>query len=321
MPTRQKASRRVIAAILASSAAVTAANAAAQDDASANGAPEMTYEERAVVQGAQAEYPTPAPMIPPSVYRDEYAEPAYISEPQVQNAEYDTAQREPHYPRHARHALPPMHHSAEYPARQGVYPGHVMGAPVYFPQGGYPAGAAPYPAEFERDQLGRDEWLQECRARYDGERGRGGQRGQVIGGLIGAAAGGLIGNRVAGRGDRLGGTLIGAGVGGLAGAVAGSAIGRSSDRREVLDECEAYLSQYEAQWRQTRYGYGPVMLVPIMIPVEQRAVVREYVTEEWVEEEVMVRVPAKRVIHRTPASKPIKTVPVKIMPTKSIKGR
>ena len=339
MQTRQKTSHYVIASVLTASAAVMAAPAAAQIDTSAGDAPEMTYEERAIFQSKQAGNPVPAALPAPSPNPEEYTEPVFVSEPQVQNIEvqdieYETEEREIRGPHQTQQSLPPMSHTAEHPVQHGAYPSHAMGAPVYFPQGGYPAGAMRYPAElaheqsgreqWERDQVGRDEWLQECRARYngtryDGDGGRGGQRGQVIGGLLGAAAGGLIGNRIAGRGDRLGGTLIGAGVSGLAGAAAGSAIGRSSDGREVMDECEAYLGQHEAQWRQMRHGYGPVMLVPIMVPVEQRAVVREYVTEEWVEEEVMVKAPAKRVIHRTPETKPVKTVPVKSV--KSTKTR
>jgi hypothetical protein len=326
MQTRHKTSYYVIASVLTASAAVMAAPATAQIDTSAGDPPEMTYEERAIFQSEQTGNPVPAALPAPSQSPEEYAEPVFISQPQIQDIEvrvleaqeieYETEEHGLRGPHQTQQSLPPMSHSAERPVHHGAYPGHAMGAPVYFPQDGYPAGAVPYPAGFEREQwsheqVGRDEWLQECRARYDRDGGRGGQRGQVIGGLLGAAAGGLIGNRISGRGDRLGGTLIGAGVGGLAGAAAGSAIGRSSDSRDVMDECEAYLGQHEAQWRQMRHGYGPVMLVPIMVPVEQRAVVREYVTEEWVEEEVLVHAPAKRVIHRTPAPKPVKTVPVK----------
>lgn len=32
------------------------------------------------------------------------------------------------------------------------------------------------------------------------------------------------------------------------------------------------------------HGIGPVMLVPVMVAIPQRAVIREYVTEEWIEE-------------------------------------
>ena len=140
------------------------------------------------------------------------------------------------------------------------------------------------------------------------------------GALLGAAAGGLAGNRIAGRGDRLAGTLVGAGVGALAGGAAGSAIGELSDRREAMDDCEAFLVQHEARWQQMSYGYGPVMLVPIMVPVEQRAVVREYVTEEWVDETVMVTGAGQEDHPVAPAPEPVKTVPVKTKTVKSVKS-
>ena len=305
MRAHHKTSRQIILLALTSSAVIAAGPALAHPDA-----PEITYEERAVVQSLPS-----APQ----------AGPALISQPPVQEVEHEIERHEMHHPHHGDHALAPMDAPADHRMTAGaMYPGHAVGAPIYFPQAGYPAGAMPYPAEYQQNQLGRDEWLQECRARYDGQNGRGKKRGRTIGGLLGAAAGGLIGNRVAGRGKRLGGTLIGTGLGGLAGAVAGSAIGESSDRRDTLDECEAYLAQYEGQyntqWQHMNYGYGPVMLVPIMVPVEQRAVVREYVTEEWVEEEVKVKVPGKKITR--PAPKPVKAVPIKTAPikTKSVKS-
>ena len=309
-------SRQIISLALASTAMAAASPTLAQAEA-----PDVTFEERAVVQE--------------------------IPGAQPQSVEIEVERHEMRGPRHGAngghgdHALEPMdsaapHAMRHHPAGHGqmastvypgaaypgaMYPSQAMGAPIYFPQGGYPAGAMPYPGGFQHDQIGRDEWLEECRARYDGRNGRGENRGRAIGAVLGAAAGGLAGNRIAGRGDRLAGTLLGAGVGGLAGAAAGSAIGESSDRRDAVDECEAYLVQHEARWQHMSYGYGPVMLVPIMVPVEQRAVVREYVTEEWVDEQVMVKVPGKKIIRAAPAPRPVKTVPVKTVPvkTKSVK--
>jgi len=78
-------------------------------------------------------------------------------------------------------------------------------------------------------------------------------------------------------------------------------------RHDASDDCGAYPARHDAQWRYMGYGYGPVMLVPIMVPVPQRAVVREYVTEEWVEE----------IVPAAPAPAPVKTVPVK---TRSVKS-
>lgn len=310
--------------LLTSIAALTAAAPAlAQVDIPTGDAPEMTYEERAVFQAAPATYEAAR-----------QAQPVFVSDPQVQPIDYEAERREIKQPQYVQQA--PTHHQQPVnnapvyqsqpahaaPVVQGAYAGHAAGVPVYFAPNGYPAGAMPYPAHSQHAQMPqyseveRDAWLKECRTRYDGRGGRGTERGQVIGGLLGAGVGGLIGNRIAGRGNRLGGTLIGAGVGGLAGAVAGGAIGRSSDRREARDECEAYLMQHEAYWQQSSYGYGPVMLVPIMVPVQQRAVVREYVTHEWVEETVMVSAPAPKRVRAVP----VKTVPVKTKMVKSVKG-
>lgn len=312
--------RPIVSTVLASAALAAAGPAWAQSEQ------DIVYEAEAVIQ------PLPG-SAPQQIEREAESQPAPALAP-TQATEEDPTGYEPGYEdeylaqRHVEsriehrgmRALEPMHHQAGYPPMRYAAPipsGHPVGAPVYFPQAGYPGGGVQYPGGYEQDQFARDGWLEECRARYVGGDGRGERRGRTIGALVGAAAGGLIGNRAAGRGDRLLGTAIGAGVGGLAGAAAGSAIGGSSDSRESLDECEAFLIQHEAQWRQTNYGYGPVMLVPIMVPVEQRAVVREYVTEEWAEEEVMVTVPDKTVRRLAPAPKPVKTVPVK---TKMIKS-
>jgi hypothetical protein len=113
----------------------------------------------------------------------------------------------------------------------------------------HPAGVAePQPLAYSPEQ--RAEWLEQCHATYFDNRGE--ERGQVIGGVLGAVAGGVAGNRIAERGDRLAGTLIGGGVGALAGAAVGGAVGAEADR-DRIDECEAYLVQYEHGFE----GNGP----------------------------------------------------------------
>jgi hypothetical protein len=115
----------------------------------------------------------------------------------------------------------------------------------------------------------------------------------VIGGLLGAIAGGVVGNRVNDR-HRLAGTLVGAGVGGIAGLVVGSAIDAAGHRRHD-DECALYLDRYLAEYPPTGYGYPggypaaygygyPVAMMPVLIQVPQRTIIRETVTEEtWTE--------------------------------------
>jgi len=99
---------------------------------------------------------------------------------------------------------------------------------------------------------------------------------------------------------------------------AGRLPGETSDCREGRDGCEVYLPQHAAQWRHMGCWNGPVMLVPIMIPVEQRAVVREYVTEEWIEEEVIV---GKSVTGTAAKPKRGKILPVKPRRDRSTHGR
>lgn len=189
-----------------------------------------------------------------------------------------------------------------FPAQQGFHQ-----QPQYAP------AAQAYQVNYTPEQ-----WLEECYARTGGKR-RSGERGQGIGGVLGAVAGGIAGNRIAGRGDRLAGSLIGAGVGGLAGAVAGGLIGRSG-RRGGYD-CDAALERHlqlvqsgqfrpvhstasrviaAPQYAPAPQYYAPVqtyaqpvMYVEQQVQVPQRAVVREYVTEELVD--VPQPVPTKRV--------------------------
>ena len=154
-----------------------------------------------------------------------------------------------------------------------------------------PVAQIPYSATYERDA-----WLDYCRANYLDRNGL--DRSGALGGLLGAAAGGLLGNRIA-SGERLAGTLIGAGVGGLAGLAIGSAVDADA-RRDRLDDCEIYLRYADTYPRRpdpyyntpVRPAYGtafygpygqPMMLVPVMVPIQQRVIVREYVTEEYID--------------------------------------
>ena len=199
------------------------------------------------------------------------------------------------------HSYPQQHHQAP-----------VHGMPVY--QGPVHAMPAPMPAPAQYD---RDGWLEQCRA----DQRSGNNKGTALGGVLGAIAGGVIGNRVDDKGSRLAGTLIGAGVGGIAGAAIGSAIGAVSNRRD-RDECEMYLDQYgygAAGYGHGGYSYGQAYTytyVPVWVEVPQRAVVREYVTEEWVDVPTTETVYETEVIERPvyqPAPQPvmIKQKPVK----------
>ena len=163
----------------------------------------------------------------------------------------------------------------------------------------------------------RDAWLADCRERIRGV-GRE-ERSGVIGGLLGAAAGGVIGNR-AWDSERLAGTLLGAGVGGLAGLAIGSAIGAAGDRRRE-DECAWHLDRYLAGGYPRHayghpgyghafagYGYPTVAYVPVLVAVPQRAVVRETVTEEWIDVPVRSRSHGHGKVIRTHAPAPDKRV-------------
>ncbi len=177
----------------------------------------------------------------------------------------------------------------------------------------------------------RETWLAECHARTRGVERK--KRGGIIGGLLGAITGGLIGNR-AWDSERLAGTLIGAGAGGLVGGLIGNAIENGGDNRPYYN-CEEALDRYmsgtaAAPRVATRtippygyaptyapayghaYGYAPVYAQPYAYPqqmtyvqtteeIPQQVVVREYVTEEWVEQPAPQRAPAVREIKRAPA--------------------
>lgn len=187
-------------------------------------------------------------------------------------------------------------------------PPHGIGGYPYAPP--YAAPHYPAPARFDREA-----WLADCRERIRGVNRE--DRGGVIGGLLGAVAGGVIGNRSWDR-ERLAGTLLGAGVGGLAGIAIGSAIGAAGDRRRE-DECAWHLDRYiDAGHGYPGSGYGhgypAFAYVPVLVQVPQRAVVREYVTEEWIDEPVRSRsVPRSKIILQPapPAGKRSKLIKAK----------
>lgn len=208
------------------------------------------------------------------------------------------------------HEGPEHAHRAPPPPRDHAGP-HAWSAPhvgMHAPPHGmvpYPY-PAPYPATHypEPPRFDRDEWLNDCRERIRGVDRE--ERGGVIGGLLGAAAGGVIGNRAWGS-ERLAGTLLGAGVGGLAGLAIGSAIGAAGDRTRE-DECAWHLDRYMAARHPGPgygygygYGYPAVAYVPVLVQIPQRAVVREYVTEEWVDVPVRTRNVTETKIIRQPA--------------------
>lgn len=221
---------------------------------------------------------------------------------------------------------PPPPVVAPYPDGPVVHPqpmpgmqhhGAVMTHPgAHYAEG---PGLPPMPSVgYTRDE--RDAWLADCRATYYGE---GRRTGGIIGSLIGAVGGGILGHEIVdgNRTRRIGGTLIGAGVGGLAGLAIGAAIGAAGDRDERIDECEAYLRRWQGGYLPGHgygYGYGHYGYTTVMVPVQvQRGYSysapiereEEYVTEEVIEERVVV--PAK-------TTKYVKTAPA---PTKYVKGK
>lgn len=226
--------------------------------------------------------PPPPPLPPPP-------SPPPPPPPPSEDFEYET---------HAVTRAAPMHgHPA--PMSSGYHAGgapHGMGYSYSAP---HLAAHYPPPPRFDREA-----WLADCRDRIRGVDRR--DRGGVIGGLLGAAAGGVIGNR-AWDSERLAGTLLGAGVGGLAGIAIGAAIGAAGDRRRE-DECAWHLDRYMAAGQPGPhyangygYGYPAFTYVPVLVQIPQRAVVREYVTEEWVDVPQHTRPVTQTKIIRHPA--------------------
>lgn len=237
---------------------------------------------------------------------------------------------------------PQTHQTHQVPTVPQHYPSqphaHTQ-APHYPAQPVAHHGGPPLPPAPSFDRSG---WLDNC----EDELRRRKNRGATTGGLLGAIAGGVIGNRVADS-ERLGGTLIGAGVGGLAGLAIGSAIGSAVGGNPYLKECKAYLENWErggygqggyAQggYGQHAYGYGyghqgygygyqaytyvPAMAYVTTYPIS-RPVIREYVTEEWVD------VPVEHVEYETvtvhhPAPQPVRYIKQKpVTHVKYIKGQ
>ncbi len=183
-------------------------------------------------------------------------------------------------------APPPPYIESGYASRDAYPPSHAYSAP-YAPHG-YVA-----PVRFDRDA-----WLDDCRDRIRGVDRK--DRAGVIGGLLGALAGGVIGNR-SWDSHRPQGPCW---VPGWAVLPAWRSARRSVPQtsRHHDDECaylprplhessgvEAGYREYGLPWiRLPGYGYGYTM-VPVLVMVPQRQVVRETVTEEWVEEPVRER--------------------------------
>ena len=269
---------------------------------------------------------------------------AIVSSPAVaQDGGYDPYEHEAGEPSLMHRDGEPQYHP------EADYHGPAHGPYDHDEWAGYDEALPPMPHAQRRPGYSlaeRDAWLAQCRASYYGyERDRTGRRqeGGIIGSVLGAVTGGIIGNRVA-DGERLGGTLIGAGVGGLAGLAVGAAIDAASgdggrdgyDDYDRIDECEAYLLQWEADYERRLayarpygdyygYGYAPVMMVRVPIVTEHRhthdhdADCTEEVVEEWIEEEVVQPTPTKTVSIKTVPSKavPIKTTSGKTVPVKT----
>lgn len=306
---------RLLALTAATSALVCSAPVMAQADpapaadGSAAEAAEtaIEYRSEAVVQALPSP-PVPPPPPPPPPPDD-------IFESDVVEYERRTAPAATT----AIHAQPALAAYPAYSAYPGIAAPHVAGSyaspyPYPYPAPHY-AGHVPQPRQFDREG-----WLAHCRERIRGVDRK--DRGAVIGGLLGAAAGGIIGNR-AWDSERLAGTLLGAGVGGLAGIAIGAAIGAAGERRRE-DECAWHLDRYMAagqggygypgQAHGYAYGYPAVAYVPVLVQIPQRAVVREYVTEEWVDVPAKAQPVAQTKIIRQPAPRPDKRI-------KRVRGR
>lgn len=274
---------------------------------------------------ATYEYAEPASDAPVIFTSEPIVQPLPGSPPLVENEVYDVEAMDmpaaPAPPVPPVPPVPPMraaiqsHATLPPPAAYGPVPGaYAPGAYVApYAQHGYA-----HPVE---NRFNRAAWLDDCHRRIRGVDRE--DRAAVIGGLLGAIAGGVVGNRVWDS-ERLAGTLLGAGVGGLAGVAIGSAVDAASDRRHD-DECARYLDSYMAGgYPQTGYpgvaygygypgyAYGGYTLVPVMVAVPQRQVIRETVTEEWVDEPVRTRSIPRR--PRQPATAPDKRI-------KLIKGK
>ncbi|TCJ41083.1 hypothetical protein [Parafrankia sp. BMG5.11] len=303
---RMPATRRLLALSAAAGVLVAAGPALAQPDGPyeyARPAPqgEVVFRSDPMVQDLPALPPLPVdsdaaeipvPPLPPVPVPPVPAAPAAVPPPIIAAA--PVAPPTPY--------APTAYAPSAYHAPSVAYPVAPDYAPQPYPLPGYAHAA---PVGFDRDR-----WLDDCRDRIRGVSRQ--ERGGVIGGLLGAITGGVIGNRAWGA-ERLAGTLLGGGVGALAGLAVGSAIGAAGDRR-ADDECAWYLDRHMSQaypggypgyagYAHPGYGYGPAgyALVPVLVAVPQRRVVREIVTEEWIDEPVRTRSIPPRRHHAAPA--------------------
>lgn len=257
----------------------------------------------------------PASAEPEMTYEYAYPEPrgeiVYRRDPVIQPLPTPAEPAEVH-----RKAAPYVEDDRNYPYHPEKYEYGDAHDRSRYAEAAPPPPVAHRPAPHRYGAFDREAWLEDCRARYRAQSGR--RDGGVVGGLLGAATGGLIGNRVA-DGERLAGTLIGAGVGGLAGLAIGSAINAAADRDEAAEYCENWLDRHRQAYAPAPaypypapYAYAPpaayygsacacapaMAYMPVLVAVPQRAIVREYVTEEWVDAEPAPR-PKKRRVHRT----------------------
>lgn len=300
----------------AAAGALTAVPALAHPHASHGPTPETAYEYAEPLPPVFESDPVVQPIpVPPSVVA-----PAASYET---GHHYPEAPLPPPAPHAMHHAAPPMmHHGAPHVMHHAAPATMHHGAPLAYGHPGAPY--PPQPAWAPPPQFDRDAWLDDCRARIRGHDRR--ERGGIIGGLLGAIGGGIVGNR-AYDSERLAGTLIGAGVGGLAGLAIGAAIGAAADR-DRLDECEFYLDRYLTGYRPgpgygyPGYGYAypayAMTYVPVVVQVPQRAIVREYVTTEWVDvpEPATRTVTETRIIRQPAATKRIPVKPAKTVERK-----
>lgn len=292
MPTRRTLTLSTAAAALAWAGPALAQPGAPYEYAEPLPPGAVIYDSQPIIQPVPL---PPAPPAPPEMpYEDDYGD-GYAG----------NAALPPPPPLERHHPLPEHEISHGYRVHAPPYPGAYAAS-------GY---APPLPPRFDRDA-----WLAQCNDRIRGVARK--DRAGVIGGLLGGIAGGVVGNR-AWDSERLAGTLLGAGIGGLAGVAIGSAIGAAGERRRE-DECAWHLDRHMASFPQGPaygypsygYGYPAIAYVPVLVQVPQRAIVREYVTEEWVDGPARSETITETTVVRQPASAPRADKRIKL-----IKGR
>ena len=281
-----------------------------------------------VVQAIPVRTSAPAAYVP----QDAYETGIEIEAPVSYHGTVDHGGMHPSGQAHtAPHAV--QHSAPSYPVPQPLPPqAHHQMPHTGYPQHTAPQahGGPPLPSQMSFDRSG---WLENCEDELRARK----ERGAVGGGLLGAIAGGIIGNRVADS-ERLGGTLLGAGLGGIAGAAIGSAIGSAVRGNPYLSECKAYLENWErGGYRQGGYGhagYGQAgyyghqgyaygytympALAYITTHQLERPVVREIVTEEWVDVPVE-HYEYETVVEHKPVHRPVQYIKQK--PVRQVKYR